>query len=189
MTLLASGFGMFMIFTRNFQSILIFACILVLLMFAFRVLGVVRLREVLSNIKEKNAITGVIQKEERAFEKARLHFCRAETFGQWWDSVCVAAENMDFSKVVLPTARRDGGIQIFSWSTQDSVFDRKNLIKMTIPVEDRRSDSTLNLEVDIDSAGSLESAGRRARLFNRLMEEYSVASLANKNSEKIALQV
>ena len=67
-------------------------------------------------------------------------------------------------------------------------LDRKSLIKMTIPVEDRRSDSTLSLEVDIDSVSSLESAGRRARLFNRLMEEYSVASLAKKSDISIALQ-
>jgi hypothetical protein len=53
---------------------------------------------------------------------------------------------------------------------------------MTVPIRDRRASSSLNLEVQVHANGSLESAGRRATLFARLIDEHSVANLAKESS-------
>ena len=53
-----------------------------------------------------------------------------------------------------------------------------DIVKMTLPVHDRRAGSAVNLDVQIRVNDSLESAGRRVTLFTRLIEEYSVANLA-----------
>jgi len=177
-TLFAAGFGMFMIFTRSMQSITIFVCILTLLLLAFRLFGLVKLGEILVILRKKHILSNHIRLEKEGFEKARLHFCRAKTFSQWWESVCAAATNMNFNSVLLPLTNRDGSTKTLTWGNLAEESERQNIIKMFIPISDRRRDSALELKVDINTNGSLESAGRRARLFNRLLEEYGVAQLA-----------
>lgn len=184
-TLLAAGFGMFMTITRSFSSIIIFACILTLLILTFRVVGLVTLRQTLTALKQKYIMKDLITHENEGFENARLYFCRAETFEQWWHSVCVAAENMNFINVLLPVPCRDGSSRLLSWTRQDIVTERKNIIKMTIPIIDRREGSLLELKVDINTTGSLESAGRRARLFNRLIDEHCLSKLSMVKNEQL----
>ncbi len=176
-TLMAAGFGMFMIFTRSFQSILIFISILILLVLAFRLLGLFKFGEMLAILRKKHILTNHIKLEKESFEKARLHFYRAKTFSQWWDSVCAAAVGMNFNTVLLSLTNRDGSNKILSWKKNNEEPEKKNIMQMIIPVSDRRLNSALELKVNINTDGSIESAGRRARLFNRLLEEYSVAQL------------
>ncbi len=176
-TLLAAGFGMLMIFTRSIQSIVIFICILTLLILTFRLVGLVKFGEMLAILRKKHTLTNHIKLEKESFEKARLHFCRAKTFSQWWDSVCVAAAGMNFKTVLLALTNRDGSNKVLSWKKNDEESEKQNMMQMIIPVSDRRVGSSLELKVNINTDGSIESAGRRARLFNRLLEEYSVAQL------------
>jgi UDP-GlcNAc:undecaprenyl-phosphate GlcNAc-1-phosphate transferase len=77
-TLMAAGFGIFMIFTRSVQSIVIFICILILLVSAFRLLGMFKFNEMLATLKKKHTLTNHIRLERENFEKARLHFCRVQ---------------------------------------------------------------------------------------------------------------
>jgi hypothetical protein len=188
----ASGFGMFMIITRSTKSIIIFGGLLILLGLVFRVVGVVKLRELLVNIRRKYNITNLIREEMKGFEKARLYFVSANSFEQWWQSVCIAAESMNFTYVTMPVICRDGRKKFLSWthqngSTKLTVDGNKeqNQIIMTIPVADRRTNSPLRLKVNINTNGSLESAARRARLFNRLMDEYSLVKLARNEGEQV----
>lgn len=187
-TVFASGFGMFMILSRSFQSILIFGCILILLLLVFRFVGLVKLDVVLSHLKQKYNISSLIKLEKESFEKARLYFCKAETFSQWWKSVCIAAETMNFANVILPLTNRDGSKHLLTWDKENNVAGHLDRLTMIIPVRDRRAGSQLTIKVNINTNGSIESAGRRARLFNRLIEEYSVEKLATKTFEQLALQ-
>jgi hypothetical protein len=179
-TLLAAGFGMFMIVTRSWQTILIFASILTLLGLIFRVTGLVRMRQTLWTLRQKYVDSNIVSHEKEGFENARLYFCRAATFEQWWQSVCVAGEKMDFTAITLPLVRRSGEKELLRWCKEKKNIDSRNVIKMTIPIRDRRSESLLELEVGIKTNGSLESAGRRARLFNRLIDEYSIVGIGRK---------
>ena len=53
------------------------------------------------------------------------------------------------------------------------------IVRMIVPVRDRRADSSLKIEIQVRANGSLESAGRRVALFARLMDEHDIAALSN----------
>jgi UDP-GlcNAc:undecaprenyl-phosphate/decaprenyl-phosphate GlcNAc-1-phosphate transferase len=185
-TLLATGFGMFMMVTRSWQTILIFACIVILMGLVFRAIGLVRLRQTLWALKQKYVNSNIASHEKEGFENARLYFSNAGTFEQWWQSVCLAGEKMDFTVISLPVTRRSGEKELLRWNKGDNIGDSRDVIKMIIPIRDRRSESALELEVGIKTNGSLESAGRRVRLFNRLIDEYGIAKIGQKAKMLIA---
>lgn len=177
-TLVAAGLGMFMLFTRNSQTIIIFVCILLLLILAFRVVGSVQLRETIAGLKRKHTISHQRKQEIENFEKIELYFRQAKIFDEWWRAVCFAADRMDFVKGLLPLTNRNGTKRMLAWEKDGKDIGIDDIIKMTLPIHDRRAGSPLNLEVQVHVNGSLESAGRRVTLFGRLLEEYSVANLA-----------
>lgn len=176
-TLLAAGLGMFMLFTRNVQTVVIFICILLLLVLAFRVVGSVRLSETIAGLRRKYTISNQKKQEIQNFENIELHFRQAKIFDQWWQAVCFAADRMDFVSGLLPLTKRDGTKRTLVWEKADKDIGADEIVKMNVPIRDRRSDSTLNMEVQIHANGSLESAGRRLTLFSRLLEEHSIANL------------
>ena len=177
-TLLAAGLGMFMLLTRNAQTVIVFVSILLLLVLAFRVVGSVRLQETIAGLRRKHTISHQKKREIENFENIELHFRKAEIFDQWWQAVCFAADKMGFTRSFLPLTNRDGTKRILAWEKNSESIGADDIVKMTLPIRDRRIGSPLNLEVQIHVNGSLESAGRRVTLFGRLLEEYSIANLA-----------
>ncbi|MBA7700974.1 Undecaprenyl-phosphate alpha-N-acetylglucosaminyl 1-phosphate transferase [subsurface metagenome] len=176
-TLLTAGLGMFMMVTRNINSLVIFLCILLLLLLVFRVVGSVRLRETIEGLRLRYAITNRTKEEIRDFEAAQLHLRRAKTFDEWWRAVSTAAEMMDFLDISLPVANRDGTVTTLTWRKNGSEPDSQKHMNVNIPVRDRRSGPPLNLKLEVYADGSLESAGRKIALFTRLVEEHDVAAL------------
>ncbi|MCP4263605.1 MAG: undecaprenyl/decaprenyl-phosphate alpha-N-acetylglucosaminyl 1-phosphate transferase [Planctomycetes bacterium] len=178
-TLLAAGLGMFMMVARNSNSLVIFFCILLLLLLVFHLVGSVRLREVITGLKQKYVIIHQVQDEIKSFEDAELYFRRVTTFYEWWQAVSTAADVMDFLNLSLPLTNRDGSNRTLTWR-QDGQAPKSNhyeVLKVNVPVRDRRAGPGLNLEIEVCRDGSLESAGRRVALFTRLIEEYDIASL------------
>jgi UDP-GlcNAc:undecaprenyl-phosphate GlcNAc-1-phosphate transferase len=176
-TLGATGLGMFMLYTRNAQTLIVFAGILVLLLLLFRVVGSVQLHKAISDLKQKHAISDQTKRERESFETLQLHFRQAKTFEQWWQAICFAADKMGFVKGLLPIVNRDGSKRVLAWENKKVSIKAGELINMVLPVRDRRAFSDLNLEVRIHTNGSLESAGHRIALFGRLLEQYSIANL------------
>lgn len=179
MTLLAVGLGMFMMVTRNSNSLIIFFCILLLLLLVFHVIGSVQLREIIAGLQQKYVISRQVQNEIKNFENAELHFRRAATFNQWWQAISTAADRMFFLSLSLPLINRDGTVRTLTWrdysQTPESVHE---LLKVDVPIRDRRAGPPLNLRIEVYQNGSLESAGRRITLFTRLIEEYGIVSLS-----------
>ena len=66
----------------------------------------------------------------------------------------------------------------------EAEVEAEDLVKMTVPIRDRRKGPPLRLENEIHTNGSLESVGRRVTLFVRLIEEYSIANLPSKGRRK-----
>jgi UDP-GlcNAc:undecaprenyl-phosphate GlcNAc-1-phosphate transferase len=178
-TLGATGLGMFMLYTRNAQTLIVFISILVLLLLLFRVVGSVQLYKAILDLKQKHAISDQAKRERENFENLQLHFRQAQTFDQWWQAICFAADKMGFVKGLLPIINRDGSKRVLAWENKQASINAGDLINMVLPVRDRRARSDLNLEVRIHTNGSLESAGHRIALFGRLLEQYSIANLAN----------
>ena len=182
-TLLAAGLGMFMLFTRSAETIVVFVCILLLLILAFRVVGSVRLRETIAALRRKHSISYQARLERENYEQVELYFRQAGIFDQWWQAVCFAAGKMALAKGSLSLTNRDGTKRILTWNTDSGDNDARDLIEMTIPVRDRRAGPPLKLEVQAYTNDSLESASRRMALFARLVEEHSVANLPTKVSK------
>jgi len=178
-TLLAAGLGMFMMVTRNSNSLIIFFCILLLLLLVFHVVGSVRLREMIAGLQQKYAISHQVQDEIKNFEDAELHFRRAVTFNQWWQAVSKAADRMDFLSLSLPLINRDGTVRTLTWrdDSQTPESGHDELLKVDVPIRDRRSGPSLTLRIEVYQNGSLESVGRRLALFTRLMEEHNLVKL------------
>jgi len=177
LTLVAAGLGMFMLLTRNAQTIVVFVSILLLLAMVFRMAGSVQLQQTMAGLRRRHAIAHQTKREVENFENIELHFRQAQIFEQWWEAVCFAAHKMDFARGLLPLTNRDGSKHTLTWEQGNENIASEKLITMTLPLRDRRADSLLNLEMQIHPNGSLESVGRRVALFTRLIEEHSVVSL------------
>jgi len=175
-TLLAAGCGMFMMLTRDINSLAIFFCILLLLLLVFRVVGSVRLRETIAGLKEKYAVTCQTKEEVRTFEELQLLFRHVQTFDEWWKSICEAARRMDFAWVSLKTADKDGTLRTELWRPADRQSDMSDVIIMNAPARNHGLAGAMEFEIAILVNGSLESAGHRATLFNRLIDEHSIIS-------------
>lgn len=177
LTLLAVGLGMFMLLTRDKQTIIVFVCILVLILLAFRAVGAVRLRETIAGLRRRYAIAHKVKQEMEDFEQVELYFRQAEIFDRWWEAVCFASDRMGFVKSFLPLTNRDGSERLLAWERAGENTPAERLVKTVLAIPDRRAGSLLNLEVQVRTDGSLESAGRRIALFGRLLEEYGIVNL------------
>ena len=183
-TLLITGLGMFMMVTRDISSLVIFFCIILLLLLTFHVVGSVRLRETVAGLQKKCALSQHRREERIGFEDAQLHFRDACTFDQWWSAVCEGAERMDFAWVSLKTSDKDGTVRTVVWRIDDALrdlsaermADKSDVIIVNIPVRNRHTAEPMEFEIAVLVNGSLESAGHRATLFSRLLDEHSIIS-------------
>lgn len=181
LTAMAAGMGMLMMLAHDAGVVAVFFSVLLLLLLAFRIAGVIRLRDTLAGLRKKKTISRNVKQEIESFEKTELHFQQAKTFDQWWQAVCLATERMGFIRSSLPLVNRNGTKRVLVWEKDGQNGETDDIIKMTLPIRDRRAGSPLQLEVKVYTNGSLESAGRRMTLFGRLLEEHSVASINNPN--------
>jgi hypothetical protein len=137
----------------------------------------VGLKETIANLKRKSVASYQKKQEIEIFEKAILYFHQAKKFNEWWQAVCLAADKMDFMSSLLPLTNRDGTQRILVWKKDNGDIAENEIVKMTVPIRDRRAGPSLSMELKVHSNGSLESASRRLTLFNRLLEEHSIANL------------
>ncbi len=179
-TLLFAGLGMFMMVTRDINSLVIFLCILLLLLLVFHVVGSIRLRETMAGLQRKYEITRQVKEEKKNFEDAELYFRHVATFNEWWQAVSTASEVMDFLNLSLPLTNRDGSNRILTWCQEkpSSEYNKYEIMEVNVPVRDRRAGFGLNLKIKVCRNGSLESAGRRIALFTRMIEEHGIVSLS-----------
>jgi UDP-GlcNAc:undecaprenyl-phosphate GlcNAc-1-phosphate transferase len=173
-TALAAGLGLFMMVTHHISSLIVFFCILLLLLLAFRVVGSVQIREIVSGLQKKYEIANQRKHEKMNFEQVQLYFRNARTYKQWWDAVCETARRMDFAWISLKTEELDGTISTNVWRATDSNYDPSRIVVMTVPINGNGAKRLYEFEIAISVNGSYESAGHRATLFNRLIDEHAI---------------
>jgi len=172
LTLIAVGFGMFMMITRNTATIVLFVCLLLLLALAFRIVGSVRLRETIVRLKENLAHSTEINQYKRDFEHAQLHIHHAKSQQQWWQAVCIIAEKMDYVWLSLESTGDDGTSEIVVWRNPSYKPDSDDVIKTIIPLNRYGSNgSNFQLEIAVKVDGSLESVGHRMTFFSRILDD------------------
>ncbi|UCC22050.1 MAG: undecaprenyl/decaprenyl-phosphate alpha-N-acetylglucosaminyl 1-phosphate transferase [Planctomycetota bacterium] len=180
-TLVLTGLGMLMMITKGITTLIIFACILLLLVLVFHIVGSINLRKTVTDLQQKRVITSRIKNERSRFETTQLHFRQVRTFDDWWNVVSYAAKKMDFSSLNMSLTNRDGTPRALLWRQNRDGPDHEELLRVDIPVRDRRAGSSPNLRIEVFKNSSLESAGRRVALFTRLLDEFSIANLQKQN--------
>jgi UDP-GlcNAc:undecaprenyl-phosphate GlcNAc-1-phosphate transferase len=177
MTSLVTGLGMLMMLTRDVNSLIVFLFVLVLLLSLFRLTGVIRLRETISGFKRKNKIASQYKLERTNFEYAQLHFRNARTPEQWWAAVCEAARRLDFTWISLTRKYCDGRIETDVWRTTNARLAQSKVVVVTVPLSLDGGKISWKFEISVSVNGSLESAGNRATLFSRLIEDHSFSNI------------
>jgi UDP-GlcNAc:undecaprenyl-phosphate/decaprenyl-phosphate GlcNAc-1-phosphate transferase len=172
MTLLSAGLGLFMMVTRDAASVVVFFCILLMLLLVFRVAGSLQLREIIAGLQDKYRIASRHKKEQMSFEEVQLHFRNARTYQQWWAAVCNAAKGMDFAWLSLKTQREDGTVHTEVWRTAHDQQRFPRVVIVTVPLDGNGSKTSYEFEIAVPVNGSYESAGHRATLFARLIDEH-----------------
>ena len=174
-TLLAVAMGLFMLVSHGISSLMVFGGVLLLVLLMFRVVGIVRLHETLTRLKAKYEYACHERGERKVFEVLELRFRQVHEPGQWWQTVCEAARQMDFAWVSLTTAHKDGRTDTEVWRAPNGTPpDLSRLITMTIPFKNSDPDCSHELEIAVCVNGSFESAGHRATLFARLLDEHKM---------------
>jgi len=177
MTSVATGLGMLMMLTHNAGSLIVFFSVLLLLLLLFRVVGAIGFRETMSGLQRKYKIAGRYKLERMNFEHAQLHFRNAHTSEQWWAAVCEAARRMDCAWVSLTRKYWDGRIETDVWRTVSARLSQSRVIVVTVPLSVDKGEASQEFKIAVSVNGSLESAGNRATLFSRLIEEHSLSSI------------
>jgi UDP-GlcNAc:undecaprenyl-phosphate GlcNAc-1-phosphate transferase len=173
-TLMVTGLGLFMLTNRSNSSLFVFAGALFLIVLVFRIAGVVQLREILSRLRQKYVFSRHEKGERQMFENHQLQFRQVRNEDQWWQAVCQTADQMDFAWVSLRTTCEDGRIEEDLWRTPRLKTDMSRIVTMAIPLgsDNRYAGMSRWLEIAVWADNSIESAGRRATLFGRLIDEY-----------------
>jgi UDP-GlcNAc:undecaprenyl-phosphate GlcNAc-1-phosphate transferase len=171
-TLVSAGLGLFMLVSRDRATLVILACVLLLLLLLFRVVGEVRLRETMSRLQQKYSLSQIRKHEQQTFEQLQLQFRRVTDSCEWWQAICEAARRMEFAYLSLQTTYDDGRSETEVWRPPSVPSDMSRLVRMTIPYGDGRKDVRQEFEIAIWANGSLEAASRRATLFGRLLDEH-----------------
>jgi hypothetical protein len=141
----------------------------------FRVVGSIQLRQTLAGLQKKYKFASQCRREQMEFEQAQLYFRSAHTFGDWWSAVCEAARRMDFAWVSFKTEEKDGTVRVEVWRPDfPPPPDKSGVVVMNFPVRNNGLAGAMEFEIAILVNGSLESAGHRAMLFSRLLDEHGV---------------
>jgi hypothetical protein len=179
-TALAAGMGMFMMVTQGSGTLIIFFCVLLLLLLAFRAVGAIRLREIIAKIKYNKAISREIAEDTHLFQEIYLAFHRTVSFRQWWQMVSDVAEKEALSELCLTVTGKNGHKHEFTWRSNNYEKGQDEMVTVKLPISRRRFDLPMEIEVKIPVNGLLESTGRRMMLFGRLIDEYSGTTPLNK---------
>jgi len=167
-TLLAAGLGMFMMATRNINTVVVFVLVIVMLLMIFRIVGSVRLRESIARMKNNVQISHQQKVYKREFDDSVLLMRSALTFDRWWQSLCSSAASMDIAYLALNLTNRDCSRRTLVWRNENFQPENPNdinIVEMNLPLHQRRAHQALKIEVAATENGSLESAGHCLALF------------------------
>jgi UDP-GlcNAc:undecaprenyl-phosphate GlcNAc-1-phosphate transferase len=173
-TLLATGLGLFMLVREDLGSLVVFACVLLLIVLLFRVVGAIRLRETLARLQEKHAWSRQERQEQKMFEQLQLQLRQVRNAGERWRAICEAAQGLELARVSLHVTNTDGSAETTVWRRPDTAMGFTRTITMSLPITSASDARSIEFEIAVLVNGSLESASHRAGLFSRLVDEYVV---------------
>jgi hypothetical protein len=81
---------------------------------------------------------------------------------------------MDLAWISMRTTHADGDDEESLWRSPKIEADPAKVVTMTIPFHNGDPTTPHQFEIAIQANGSLETAGRRAMLFGRLLDEHAI---------------
>ena len=173
-TVLAAALGMLMLVTHGAGRIVVFGSVMLLLVLLFRSVGSVRLRESLASLRRNHDIAREARGQQSAYESAALWVREVRTFDGWWEAICTTAEQMEFVCLSMTLESGDGTSQCVVWRHPKlGAAAPGDVVQMAFPMRKARGTGAgARIQVEVWTNGSLESAGRRAALFGRLIDEH-----------------
>ena len=175
-TLVATGLGLFMMISKDADSLIVFGCVLLLIVLLFTAVGVVRLEETMARLRERYVVSRQERQDKQIFEHLQLRFRLAHDTTRWWQAVCEAAQWMGFARVSLKTTYLDGRSEERLWHSPQGQPNPSRLVTMTLPFRNGDSSVSRQFEITICVNDSLEATGRRGMLFGRLLDEHGVGA-------------
>jgi UDP-GlcNAc:undecaprenyl-phosphate GlcNAc-1-phosphate transferase len=174
-TVMAGGLGLFMMLTSDLAAIAIFACLIVLIILVFRIIGIGRLGNIISRWKANNEVNGKIDKNTDVFENAQIRLHKASNFIQWWEMLTEAAEKFGFSEMVL-TLQDEESREKQIWQDTKAGAGRK-LFCSGFSFSNRHLSKELSFTVELGLDECVEIVSHKLTLFCRLIDESSAAGL------------
>jgi UDP-GlcNAc:undecaprenyl-phosphate GlcNAc-1-phosphate transferase len=184
-TLATAGLGMFMMFTRNMGTIFVLVAAILILLGTFRMVGAVRIGQSISVIQRNLNIARQCREDKQVFERSVLRMREVSDFQGWWNVLGDTAERMEIVRMSMNVICRDGTTNTMIWQCSRRELTTQNVIRIVLPVHDRRSGPPLQMELAVHVNGSLETAGRRVAYFSRLIDEYCPATIPRNTSTRI----
>jgi UDP-GlcNAc:undecaprenyl-phosphate GlcNAc-1-phosphate transferase len=170
-TAAAAGLGLFMMIGNGIGPLIIFGVVLCLIVVLFRVVGAFGWHNTVACLQSKYKHSCHERDDRKTFENLQLQFRQTRNAAQWWEAVCEAARRMDFAWVSLKTTHEDGRVEEELWRAPDSRPDLTTLVTIRVPIRSVTPGPRITLELAVARNGSLETTGRRATLFARLLDE------------------
>ncbi|MEN6577684.1 MAG: MraY family glycosyltransferase [Phycisphaerales bacterium] len=188
-TVLAAGLGLWMMMSNSMVSLVIFGAALLLILFLFRVAGVVQLHETVSRLKDKYSFACQQRSDKKMFETLQLEFRQVHDSDQQRKAICDAADRMGFAWIALKTMHEDGRVVEELWRPPNGKPDLSRIVTMTVPFRNGHGPGvSQQLEVAICMNGSLEAVGRRATLFGRLIDENQLQPTIARSEHRLDTQ-
>ncbi len=179
-TLATAGVGMLMLVTRDSGAVAVLAFGILLLLVAFRIAGASRLRETLAAVRRNSDIARKAKEERHHFEDAQLQMRRAVDFEHWWRSLCQMAESMDFERLALTHRSDENTTDTYVWQRSVKPLPPEEAVSIFLPLGAGKATGASRIELTMKVNGSLETIGRRASLFGRLLDEHDLATVASR---------
>ncbi|QDV66375.1 WbaZ-like glycosyltransferase [Rosistilla carotiformis] len=152
----------------------------------FRLAGSMRTNEMVAALRLKRDNDRVTKRYRATFEDLQLEFNHVGNFSQWWDGICNAAQKLDFVSLRLDLPGKEDGRrgQRMEWETDSSDLKLCETIQASIPVTISQGfGETATLSVHIAAVQTLESASERLGLFTRLVTEFSLLRIREKEHQ------
>jgi hypothetical protein len=167
-TVLTAGAGLMMMVWRGEGEIIVFVVALLILMFAFRLAGMIRFREMYSQVHENLTRQRDIRRERKQYESARSRLRAAWTFMR-------LARRMGFAQIAIEVRGGDDGEpETLVYRRPENRRPDMPIMHLSIPVRASAAGRLLRVEIDVTVDEPLETIGRRVSLFGRLLDEHEI---------------
>ncbi len=170
-TLVAAAFGLLMLTMREGARIGVLAGGILFLLIVFALAGSTRIRETVTAIRRNITAAKERKQERNCFEDAQLKLREARSFEAWWDAICSLGRRMEFESLVLSWCDGENEGRTMSWRRSSREFSPRDIINVSIPLENETIGGPAQIELAVQPNGSVEATVRRVTFLGRLLDE------------------